>query len=486
MNTMLQPTMFSRFGWSVLIFLSLCHIAGASQEGGKNNSEVEIDRTDAHVAQTWNELIQHYDRLVRPNYTGSATTIFVEITVLSFGQINERDMSFSVDLFLRQIWQDHRMKHDLPEPILPLFGQKSPADFIWVPDSTFINAQQSTQHRVTVGHNKLDIYNNGTVFWGSRISVVASCHLDLRRYPLDTQKCHIGIESYAYPNDEMDYEWNGGEMACIVNNDYMSQYTVTHRHLYEDVGCYMLGNFSILKAEFTFQRRAAFSIIQIFFPTISIVCVSWIPLWIHKRCTSARVGMGVTTLLTLCTIWGSVNYRLPVVSYIKAVDWYFMFSFCFVLLTLLEYAFVLNVGFAYHPKVKRKIRRRPHVQKTKREIKTSDTEDIPLQERVTISRLEPQSQTVSTTAVRKKKVSVTNSLYHQRELPQIFDADNKESVRSVTYNIQDNQRKLETMREKVQGEETAHLDKISRIVLPSGFLVFNLYFWIKFGLQDVH
>lgn len=49
-----------------------------------------------------------------------------------------------------------------------------------------------------------------------------------------------------------------------------------------------------------------------------------------------RVGLGITTLLTIMFLLGSANMSLPRVSYAKAIDWYLIVSFLFVFLVLVE------------------------------------------------------------------------------------------------------------------------------------------------------
>ena len=49
-----------------------------------------------------------------------------------------------------------------------------------------------------------------------------------------------------------------------------------------------------------------------------------------------RVGLGISTLLTIVFLLGSVNSALPRVSYAKAIDWYLIVSFLFVVFVLVE------------------------------------------------------------------------------------------------------------------------------------------------------
>lgn len=41
---------------------------------------------------------------------------------------------------------------------------------------------------------------------------------------------------------------------------------------------------------------------QVYVPCILIVVLSWVGFWIHREATSDRVGLGITTVLTLSTI----------------------------------------------------------------------------------------------------------------------------------------------------------------------------------------
>ena len=97
-----------------------------------------------------------------------------------------------------------------------------------------------------------------------------------------------------------------------------------------------IGTYSVLIISFYFKRRLGYYIIQVFFPDTLVVVMSWIVFWMDPRDTGDRVGLAITTVLTIMFLLGSVNMSLPRVSYPKAIDWYLIGSFLFVFLVLVE------------------------------------------------------------------------------------------------------------------------------------------------------
>jgi hypothetical protein len=75
---------------------------------------------------------------------------------------------------------------------------------------------------------------------------------------------------------------------------------------------------------------------------------------LFKKATSARVGLGITTVLTMTTISTGVRSSLPQISYVKAIDIYLVVSFLFVFCALLEYA-VVNYTYCRNRSNRRKI-----------------------------------------------------------------------------------------------------------------------------------
>lgn len=73
-------------------------------------------------------------------------------------------------------------------------------------------------------------------------------------------------------------------------------------------------------------------------PCILIVILSWVSFWIHREATSDRVGLCITTVLTLSTISLDSRTDLPKVRYATALDWFLLMSFFYCIATLLEFA----------------------------------------------------------------------------------------------------------------------------------------------------
>ena len=63
-------------------------------------------------------------------------------------------------------------------------------------------------------------------------------------------------------------------------------------------------------------------LIQIYIPSSLIVIISWVSFWLNRGAAPARVGLGVTTVLTMTTLMASVNAALPKISYMKSIDIY--------------------------------------------------------------------------------------------------------------------------------------------------------------------
>ncbi|KAI8440070.1 hypothetical protein MSG28_001493 [Choristoneura fumiferana] len=100
------------------------------------------------------------------------------------------------------------------------------------------------------------------------------------------------------------------------------------------------GVYQRLSLSFKLRRNIGYFVFQTYLPCILIVMLSWVSFWINHEATSARVALGITTVLTMTTISTGVRSSLPRISYVKAIDIYLVMCFVFVFAALLEYAAV--------------------------------------------------------------------------------------------------------------------------------------------------
>lgn len=59
-----------------------------------------------------------------------------------------------------------------------------------------------------------------------------------------------------------------------------------------------------------------------------------------------RMAVGITTILTITFLLGSLNGFMPRVSYPKALDWYLLVSFTLTFLSLVECMIVFVVSMS--------------------------------------------------------------------------------------------------------------------------------------------
>lgn len=104
---------------------------------------------------------------------------------------------------------------------------------------------------------------------------------------------------------------------------------------------------------FVFTRRIGHYLIRVYFPAILIVLMSWLSFFVDRSSVPARVSLGITTVLTMTTLLIGIGQgSLPMVSYVKAVDWYLIVCYTLVIGAFAEYVLVNYIETMSNPQTK--------------------------------------------------------------------------------------------------------------------------------------
>ncbi|NP_001161371.1 glycine receptor subunit alpha-2 precursor [Danio rerio] len=385
-----------------------------------------------------------YDARIRPNFKGPPVNVTCNIFINSFGSVTETTMDYRVNIFLRQKWNDPRLAYsEYPDSSLDL--DPSMLDSIWKPDLFFANEKGANFHDVTTDNKLLRIFKDGTVLYSIRLTLILSCPMDLKNFPMDVQTCTMQLESFGYTMNDLIFEWLDKGPVQVADGLTLPQFLIRDE---KDLGyCtkhYNTGKFTCIEVKFHLERQMGYYLIQMYIPSLLIVILSWVSFWINMDAAPARVALGITTVLTMTTQSSGSRASLPKVSYVKAIDIWMAVCLLFVFAALLEYAGVNFVSRQQKEFLRLKRRQR-------RTQKEEDLQD---------GRLHFSSY--NTTTCVKDGAVVKNTQVNQIQQPSIL-------------------KNTETNRKKFV-DRAKRIDTISRAAFPLAFLIFNVFYWITYKI----
>uniref|UniRef100_A0A3Q4H1G2 Glycine receptor, alpha 4a n=1 Tax=Neolamprologus brichardi TaxID=32507 RepID=A0A3Q4H1G2_NEOBR len=359
-----------------------------------------------------------YDARIRPNFKGTAYA-----------------MDYRLNVFLRQKWNDPRLAYsEYPDDSLDL--DPSMLDSIWKPDLFFANEKGANFHEVTTDNKLLRIFQDGSVLYSIRLTLTLSCPMDLKNFPMDIQTCTMQLESFGYTMNDLIFEWLSENPVQVADDLTLPQFVLKEE---KDLGyCtkhYNTGQFTCIEVKFHLERQMGYYLIQMYIPSLLIVILSWVSFWINMDAAPARVGLGITTVLTMTTQSSGSRASLPKVSYVKAIDIWMAVCLLFVFAALLEYAAVNFVSRQHKEFIR--------LRKKQRQQRIVSTKDGTAVEGASVFTPPPPPITM-----------FDGGVLHKRFV-----------------------------------DRAKRIDTISRAVFPLSFLIFNIFYWVTYKVlrhEDIH
>ncbi|XP_061541705.1 glycine receptor, alpha 4a [Phycodurus eques] len=396
-----------------------------------------------------------YDARIRPNFKGPPVNVTCNIFINSFGSITETTMDYRLNVFLRQKWNDPRLAYsEYPDDSLDL--DPSMLDSIWKPDLFFANEKGANFHEVTTDNKLLRIFQDGSVLYSIRLTLILSCPMDLKNFPMDIQTCTMQLESFGYTMNDLIFEWLSENPVQVADDLTLPQFVLKDEM---DLGyCtkyYNTGKFTCIEVKFHLERQMGYYLIQMYIPSLLIVILSWVSFWINMDAAPARVGLGITTVLTMTTQSSGSRASLPKVSYVKAIDIWMAVCLLFVFAALLEYAAVNFVSRQH----------KEFIRLRKKQRQQRIDEEMLRESRGFYFRgygLGHYMQSKDGTAT---------------EGPTVFGPPAPVTVHDGEF------------LHKRFVDRAKRIDTISRAVFPLSFLIFNIFYWVTYKVlrhEDIH
>ena len=268
----------------------------------------------------------------------------LRLTIESIDNLSEIDMEMTITFIMQQFWQDKRLARPGGKRIVV---PKTIRNKIWKPDVSIKGAKHASMHSVVVDNQRMEIGPGGEIEYKVKMSTTLVCKMALASFPMDRQTCTLSMYSFGYYADEIWLYWDNfpnivySSSIETLASFYLEEYISMVKNMpYCSMNGTLCRSKNILMMEFEFKRYFLSMFFVSYLPATVMVLLGGLSTYIDAKSSPARVGMGITTVLTISTVITGIKAQLPAVSYLTALDIYLWACFFFVSITLVEYAFL--------------------------------------------------------------------------------------------------------------------------------------------------
>lgn len=261
--------------------------------------------------------------------TETSREVKIGLVVTDVISVDGADQAFSADVFLVATWQDPDLAGSQGRLTLEL-------DEVWHPTLLIINRRAVTESLPA----EVTVLPDGTVAYLQRYTGQFTAPMDLREFPRDRQKFYVHLVAPAVsgplvtlvPDESIVSlrseqlsisDWNVGEAVLEVAEYQVAPGAPTHPGV---------------RLSLPAHRLKTYYVIQVLIPLVAIVMMAYAVFWVAPAVVPTRVGVVVTTMLTLIAYRFMLANHVPRLPYLTRLDWFMLGATVLVILTLFTMA----------------------------------------------------------------------------------------------------------------------------------------------------
>lgn len=269
--------------------------------------------------------LSDYDATQRPDLEGTPTEVTIGVSIVRVDRVDNVDESFFLDGFFRLSWRDTRLAEVVKMANRPRC--RFALTDVWEPSIDIFNRRETSIELPDV----VTVDTEGHVRYIQRIQSTLLAPMDLRDFPMDTQRLPLTFISFQHGPEEITLSLD--ETTATRETDLSIAGWEIEGILHRG-GVLELGpgrpearshRFARYDYDFRVHREIDYYVWRVIGPLTLIVLMSWAVFWIDPGSFGVQVGLASTSILTLVAFLFSLNNVLPPLSYLTRMD-VFLFS----------------------------------------------------------------------------------------------------------------------------------------------------------------
>lgn len=271
----------------------------------------------------------HNFEAVEEKPTGRPLQVNASLTLININKVSEVEQTISLEISLKLFWRDNRLSfkssvdapkdshhHNLSYKIL----RKDKIDKIWVPDLFVDQAVEVRNPAYKIPMESLRLYEDSSMKFSKRINFDAACRMDFRKFPVDTQKCIVRLESFSYTKEDLVVNWLGKDKISQNPNITLSHYNYKLNAVDEYLTHYYAESFSGLTIKIELNRKLRNHVMQDFIPSFLYVVIAYFAVLIPSKLPAVRTALILFPMLALSRLTTKVRSKIPITSVLTFLD----------------------------------------------------------------------------------------------------------------------------------------------------------------------